>query len=256
MSYIVVIPARHGSTRLPGKPLLDIGGKPMVQRVWEQARRSGASEVVVATDDERILQTARAFGATACMTSADHPSGTDRLQEVARLYGWEDDQIIVNVQGDEPEIPAAVIDQVSLNLAGQPDAGIATLCEEITDSAELLDPNAVKVVFDANGRALYFSRATIPWAREHFRSGGQGMPAQGSWYRHIGIYAYRTGFLHRYVTWQPAVLEELEQLEQLRALSNGIGIHVAQAREPVPGGVDTQADLDAVRSRFGRSAPV
>ena len=158
-------------------------------------------------------RTVRRFGAVACMTSADHPSGTDRLQEVAAHYGWADDQIVVNVQGDEPEIPPAVIDQVSLNLAGQGKAGIATLCERITDSAELVDPNAVKVVFDAGGMALYFSRATIPWPRDHFRSGEQGMPAQGSWYRHIGIYAYRTAFLHEYVGWQPAPLEQLEQLE-------------------------------------------
>ncbi len=254
MSYIVVIPARHGSTRLPGKPLLDIAGKPMVQRVWEQARLSAAREVVIATDDERILQVAEGFGARVCMTSPEHPSGTDRLQEVASHFGWADDQIVVNVQGDEPLIPPVVIDQVARNLAGYKGAGIATLCEGITDIAELLDPNAVKVVFDTNGMALYFSRATIPWPREQFKGVAQAMPTQGSWYRHIGIYAYRTAFLHKYVTWQPAPLEQLEQLEQLRALYNGVGIHVAPARERVPGGVDTQADLDAVRARFDGSA--
>ena len=250
MSYIVVIPARHGSTRLPGKPLLDIAGKPMVQRVWEQARLSGASDVVIATDDQRISDAAEDFGASVCMTATDHPSGTDRLQEVAAHFGWKDEQIVVNVQGDEPMIPPAVIDQVAANLAEQSAAGIATLCEGITELSELVDSNAVKVVFDKAGMALYFSRATIPWPREQFKSGQQAMPAQGRWYRHIGIYAYRTAFLHQYVTWQPAPLEQLEQLEQLRALYNGTGIHVAPALEQVPGGVDTQADLDAVRKRF------
>jgi 3-deoxy-manno-octulosonate cytidylyltransferase (CMP-KDO synthetase) len=250
MSYTVVIPARFGSTRLPGKPLLDIAGKTMVQRVWEQACLSAATEVVIATDDERIMKAAEGFGARVCMTSADHPSGTDRLQEVATHCGWSDEQIVVNVQGDEPMIPPRVIDQVAFNLAGQTEAGIATLCEGITDIAELVDPNAVKVVFDSRGMALYFSRATIPWPREQFKSAQNVMPAHGNWYRHIGIYAYRTAFLHEYVTWQPAPPEQLEQLEQLRALYHGVGIHVATASERVPAGVDTQADLDAVRGRF------
>lgn len=254
MPYIVVIPARHGSTRLPGKPLLEIAGKPMVQRVWEQARLSAAREVVIATDDERIFDVASGFGATVCLTSPDHASGTDRLQEVATRFGWAEEQIVVNVQGDEPMIPPAVIDQVAANLAAHAGAAIATLCEEITGSAELLDPNAVKVVFDCAGMALYFSRATIPWPRDHFRARGQGLPDGGNWYRHIGIYAYRTGFLHRYVTWQPAPLEQLEQLEQLRALYHGVRIHVAPALERVPGGVDTQADLDTVRARFAELA--
>jgi len=250
MAYTVVIPARYGSTRLPGKPLLDIAGKPMVQRVWEQARRSAAREVVIATDDERIMAVAEGFGAKVCMTSPDHPSGTDRLHEVAAYFGWGDEQIVVNVQGDEPMIPPGVIDQVARNLATHTQAGIATLCEGIVDIAELLDPNAVKVVCDRRGMALYFSRAAIPWPREHFRSGLDAMPTQGNWHRHIGIYAYRTAFLHQYVTWQPAPLEQLEQLEQLRALYNGVDIQVATAAEPVPPGVDTQADLDAVRARF------
>ncbi len=254
MSYTIVIPARHGSTRLPGKPLLEIAGKTMVHRVWEQARLSSASEVVIATDDERILHVAREFGANVCMTSEDHPSGTDRLQEVASHFGWDDEQIVVNVQGDEPLIPPAVIDQVALNLGGHERAGIATLCEQITDIEELLNPNAVKVVFGADGLALYFSRATIPWPREQFSDGGQLMPEQGSWYRHIGVYAYRTAFLHQYVSWQPAPPEQLEQLEQLRALYNGVGIHVAEACETVPAGVDTAADLEAVRAHFDGSA--
>ncbi len=252
MSFSVVIPARYGSTRLPGKPLLDIAGKPMVQRVWEQAGKSGAGEVVIATDDARIVEAAQGFGARTCMTSPAHPSGTDRLQEVATAMGWPDDHIVVNVQGDEPLIPPAVIDQVAANLARYPQADIATLAAPITDLEELLNPNAVKVVVDNLDMALYFSRAPIPWPREQFREGAHAMPSEGRWARHIGIYAYRTAFLHNYVRWQPAALERLEQLEQLRALCNGTGIHVAPALEPVPAGVDTQADLDAVRSMLVR----
>ena len=247
MSFSVVIPARYGSTRLPGKPLLDIEGKPMIQRVWEQARQSGASQVIVATDDKRIFQAATDFGAQVCMTDSDHPSGTDRLQQVAAEQGWSDQHIVVNVQGDEPLIPPALIDQVADNLGLCGDAAIATLSEPITSLTELTNPNAVKVVSDVHGMALYFSRATIPWPREAFGAGQDCMPG-GQWRRHIGIYAYRTGFLHRYVTWQPAPLEELEQLEQLRALYNGVRIHVAEAIEAVPAGVDTAEDLAAVRS--------
>jgi 3-deoxy-manno-octulosonate cytidylyltransferase (CMP-KDO synthetase) len=249
MSFSVVIPARFGSTRLPGKPLLPIADKPMVQHVWEQAGRSGAGEVVIATDDERIREAAAAFGATVCMTSTTHPSGTDRLQQVAAEFGWDGDHVVVNVQGDEPLIPPAVIDQVAGNLATHEQAGMATLCEEITDPEELVNPNAVKVVTNARGMALYFSRAAIPWPREHFREGTAGMPS-GQWWRHVGIYAYRARFLHQYISWSPAPLEQLEQLEQLRALYHGVLIHVERAAERVPGGVDTRADLDAVRARF------
>jgi 3-deoxy-manno-octulosonate cytidylyltransferase (CMP-KDO synthetase) len=253
MPFSVVIPARFGSTRLPGKPLLSIAGKPMVQHVWEQASRSGAGQVVVATDDERIREAAVGFGARVCMTSAAHSSGTDRLQQVAAELGWDGDHIVVNVQGDEPLIPPAVIDQVARNLASHEQAGIATLCEEITTAEELVNANAVKVVTDARGMALYFSRATIPWPREHFREGAAGMPS-GQWWRHVGIYAYRSRFLHQYIAWSPAPLERLEQLEQLRALYHGVPIHVERAVEPVPGGVDTQEDLDKVRARFETGA--
>ncbi|MFV8817361.1 3-deoxy-manno-octulosonate cytidylyltransferase [Haliea sp. E17] len=248
MSFAVVIPSRFASSRLPGKPLLEIAGKPMVQHVWERAMQAGASEVIVATDDTRIQAACEAFGAAVAMTSPEHPSGTDRLQEVAAQRGWTGEQVIVNVQGDEPLIPPALIRQVADNLQGNPQASIATLCVPISDHEELTNPNAVKVVTDINGLALYFSRATIPWPRDAFAAGGGDMP-QGSWFRHIGIYAYRASFLHRYVTWQPAPLEQLEQLEQLRALYNGERIHVARACEAVPAGVDTQADLDAVRAR-------
>jgi 3-deoxy-manno-octulosonate cytidylyltransferase (CMP-KDO synthetase) len=250
MPYTVVIPSRYGSTRLPGKPLLDIAGKPMVQRVWEQACESRAARVVIATDDERIFTAAREFGAEVCMTSTDHPSGTDRLQQVATELQLADDHIVVNVQGDEPVIPPAVIDQVAQNLKRNSEAGISTLCDPVTSVEELLNPNVVKVVYDLDGLALYFSRAPIPWPREQFAESQDSLPAVNVWNRHIGIYAYRTGFLHRYVTWPPAALEQLEQLEQLRALYNGVKIHVARAIEKVPTGVDTEDDLVAVRKLF------
>ncbi len=251
MSFTVVIPARYGSSRLPGKPLLDIAGKPMIQRVWEQACECSADQVVIATDDERIEQVAQSFGARVCMTSPDHPSGTDRLQQVVQDLALPSEHIVVNVQGDEPLMPAAVIDQVANNLQQNESAAIATLSEPITDLEELRNPNAVKVVCDENGLALYFSRAAIPWPREHFSTESLAMPTTGSWDRHIGIYAYRTEFLHQFVTWPPAPLEQLEQLEQLRALYHGVRIHVAQAAQKVPAGVDTEEDLNAVRAHFG-----
>ena len=248
MSFIVVIPARYASSRLPAKPLADIGGKPMVQRVWEQARQSTAERVVIATDDHRIKEVAEQFGAEVCMTAAEHPSGTDRLQQVVTDLGLADDAIVVNVQGDEPLLPPAVMEQVALNLAGAPDAEIATLCEPIELLADLTNPNVVKVVTNEQSFALYFSRATIPWPREAFSNGSDYMPGSGQWLRHIGIYAYRARFLHRYVSWPPAPLEALEQLEQLRALHHGVAIHVAEAVTPVPPGVDTQEDLEYVRA--------
>lgn len=245
--FVVVIPARYGSTRLPGKPLLDIAGKPMIQRVYEQARQSAAQQVIVATDDARIRDVVNGFGGTVCMTRADHVSGTDRLQEVAQQQRWADDTIVVNVQGDEPLIPPAVINQVAHNLAAHPQAGIATLCEPITDIDTFMDPNAVKVVFDQQGLALYFSRAPMPWPRDAFRERRDVLPAGHPAYRHIGIYAYRAAFLQQFIHWPPAQLEQTESLEQLRAMANGVRIHVEAAAEKVPGGVDTEADLIAVR---------
>jgi 3-deoxy-manno-octulosonate cytidylyltransferase (CMP-KDO synthetase) len=249
MAYTVVIPARYGSTRLPGKPLLDIHGKPMVQRVWEQAGLSSAVRVVIATDDRRIYEVAQAFGAEVCMTAKEHLSGTDRLQQVAQELDFPSEHIVVNVQGDEPLIPPALIDQVAENLAAQSRADVATLCDAIDSVDDLLDPNVVKVVSDTQGMALYFSRAPIPWPRDKSIEGREDMPEEGSWFRHIGIYAYRTRFLHQYVTWSPAPAERVEHLEQLRALYNGVGIHVQQATQTVPGGVDTEADLALVRQR-------
>ncbi|KZY39872.1 3-deoxy-manno-octulosonate cytidylyltransferase [Oleiphilus sp. HI0081] len=250
MSFKVIIPARYASTRLPGKPLLDIAGKPMIQRVYEQACLSDAEEVVIATDDERIEKVALGFGSKVVMTSAEHPSGTDRLQEVVAKLALADDDIVVNVQGDEPLIPPKVINQVAKNLSLAPGAGIATLCESIVKVEDVFNPNAVKVVFDLNGMANYFSRAPIPWCRDQFSDPKAltAIPDGASYYRHIGIYAYRVGFLNAYVNWPPSMTEKLESLEQLRALSNGVSIHVEQALESPPPGVDTETDLQYLRN--------
>lgn len=245
MSFVVVIPARYASTRLPGKPLADIHGKPMVQHVVEKALLSGADRVIVATDDARVQQALQATGVEVCMTSPDHQSGTERLAEVCRHYGFAADTIIVNVQGDEPLIPPAIIRQVADNLAAAT-APMATLSVPIKDAEEAFNPNAVKVVTDKDGYALYFSRASIPWDRDRFANSREQI---GDHYqRHIGIYAYRAGFIQRYVDWAPSVLEQVEALEQLRVLWYGEKIHVAQAFEAPPVGVDTQADLEKVRA--------
>ena len=246
MTFQVVIPARYASTRLPGKPLLEIAGKPMVMHVYERCLESDASAVWVATDDERIADCVRRQGGQVLMTRADHPSGTDRLEEVASQLDLDDDEIIVNVQGDEPLIPPKVINQVATNLAADNQFGIATLCEPIERAADVFNSNVVKVVFDSAGRALYFSRAPIPWHRDGFAESTAILPP-GSWWRHIGIYAYRVGMLHAFVGWPPALLEQAESLEQLRAMANGVGIHVAPACAGVPGGVDTEADLARLR---------
>ncbi|EIK93400.1 3-deoxy-manno-octulosonate cytidylyltransferase [Pseudomonas sp. M47T1] len=246
-AFTVVIPARFSSTRLPGKPLQMIAGKPMVQHVWEQACKSSAERVVVATDDQRIVDACQAFGAQVLLTRADHESGTDRLAEVAQALGLPADAIVVNVQGDEPLIPPAVIDQVAANLAAHAEAGMATLAEPIEDVASLFNPNVVKVVSDFNGLALTFSRATLPWARDQFAQDRDALPAGVPFRRHIGIYAYRAGFLQAFVGWGPCWLEETERLEQLRALWHGVRIHVADAVEAPPAGVDTPEDLERVK---------
>ena len=250
MSFRVVIPARFGSSRLPGKPLLDIAGKPMVVHVYERALLSAATDVVVATDDQRIADALRAYDAPVVMTRADHHSGTDRLQEVAEQLGWQPDDIVVNVQGDEPLIPPSVINQVADNLAEAAEAGMATLAEPLHDIEQLFNPNIVKLVRDVNNFALYFSRAPMPWARDTFALNREQLPpeALSLYLRHLGIYAYRVGFLHDYVSWPPALIEQVESLEQLRALYQGVRIHVDVAHASLPPGVDTQADLDRVRA--------
>lgn len=253
MSFTVVIPARYASTRLPGKPLADIGGKPMIQHVCERAAESRADRVVVATDDDRIRTACERFGAEVVMTSAHHASGTDRLEEVARRLGFDADARIINVQGDEPLIPPALINQVADNLLSYPDAAIATLCEPIHDAASVFNPNVVKVVFDHRGMAHYFSRAPIPWARDAWfdERRRDHLPDGVEYNRHIGIYGYRVGLLRDFVTWTPAPAEQVESLEQLRALHNGARIHVDVACEAPPAGVDTEADLVRLRQQMG-----
>lgn len=253
MSYTVVIPARYASTRLPGKPLADIAGKPMIAHVYDRACESGAGRVVIATDDHRIEAACRDFGAEVVMTSADHTSGTDRLEEVARVLGFGPEERVVNVQGDEPLIPPELIDQVAENLESHPDAAIATLCERLSDAASVFNPNVVKVVFDHRGMAHYFSRAPVPWARDAWQAMGDSTPATRSlprgvdYYRHIGIYGYRVKLLRSFVTWPPAPTELTESLEQLRALYNGALIHVEEACRIPPAGVDTVQDLERLR---------
>lgn len=242
-SFIVAIPSRYGSTRLPGKPLRDIGGVPMVVRVAQRALEAGASQVVVATDDQRIVDALQGQGVDVCLTRADHASGSDRLAECVAHYGWDDDAIVVNLQGDEPFAPAAGIREVALALA-QDDAPMATLATPVLDAHELFDPNVVKLVRAASGRALYFTRAPSPWARDAFAHDRDVLPDGIPFLRHIGIYAYRAGFLKRYATLARTPLEQAESLEQLRVLEHGFPIVARLTPEPFPPGIDTEADLE------------
>lgn len=254
MSFTVIIPARFASTRLPGKPLLDIAGKPMIQHVWERATQSDAARIIIATDTERVKIACENFGAEVCMTRESHQSGTDRLQEVATTVGLPDEAVVVNVQGDEPLIPASVINQVAQNLQANQHAGMATLAEAITELKTLHNPNVVKVARAANGLALYFSRACVPWPRDEFAVDPETLPAGIGFWRHIGIYAYRVKLLNDFVRWPMGQLEAVEKLEQLRAMEQGVNIHVAEAVAEIPGGVDTQADLESVRALLAREA--
>lgn len=247
IEFYVVIPARYASTRLPGKPLLDIAGKPMVVWVAERAQQSGAKQVVIASDDLRIVDVANKYGYQALMTRVDHISGTDRIAEVALCEAWPDDAIVVNVQGDEPLIEAALIIEVASKLAASRDAVMATACHAIHSKADFLNPNIVKVVLDAQGNALYFSRAPIPYPRDAFAV-GEELPVDMPAYRHIGIYAYRAKFLKQYASIQPAAIERCESLEQLRVLHQGYKIAVAISANAPATGVDTEADLAYVRS--------
>ncbi|HEY7864834.1 MAG TPA: 3-deoxy-manno-octulosonate cytidylyltransferase [Psychromonas sp.] len=249
MSFIVVIPARYHSTRLPAKPLLDILGQCMIERVTQQALKSGAKQVIVATDDQRIVDALKHIKEIdVCMTSKDHQSGTDRLAEVCQQFNFAGDEIIVNVQGDEPLIPPSVIKQVASNLQQNSDASVATLSAPIEEAGDVFNSNAVKVVCDKNNMALYFSRATIPWDRDAFSAVNQTeKPANcAALRRHIGIYAYRVSFLREYATLSVSPLELIEKLEQLRVLWHGFKIHVEQANEIPPPGIDTQDDLQRV----------
>ena len=222
MSFRIVIPARYGATRLPAKPLRKLAGKPVIEHVYQQAKKTSAQTIIVATDDERIKETCEGFGAEVCMTSPEHSNATDRLAEVARKYQWKDEEIIVNFQGDEPLMPPSCLQQVADLLEKNPRCDMATLCVGITDEEELFDPNVVKVVRDKEGMAIYFSRAPIPWDRELFGQKKRTLPVQsGNFMRHLGLYAYRCVFLKEYSTLQPSPIEQIESLEQLRALWHG-----------------------------------
>ena len=245
MSFVVIIPARLASTRLPNKPLADLGGKPMVVRVAERAQQSGAARIIVATDRADIAAACAAHGIEACMTRADHPSGTDRIAEVARTLGLAPDAVVVNLQGDEPLIDPALLAACAARIA--PDVPMATCAHPLSDVADTFNPNVVKVVLDRQGRALYFSRATIPWHRDGFAASREQLPAGYVPLRHIGLYAYSNAFLQRYPQLEPAPLESIEALEQLRVLWHGVPIAVHVTAEAPHAGVDTPADLERVR---------
>lgn len=245
-AFKVVVPARFASSRLPGKPLVALAGKAMVLHVAERAAEAGAEEVVVATDDPRIADTVTQAGFTACITAPNHPSGTDRIAEVVRKYGWADNTAVVNLQGDEPLMPPDLIRQVAADLVSHERAVVATLATPISDRDVLFDPHAVKVVRDAAGYACYFSRAPIPWHRDEFLRDTTRLPTGVAFLRHIGLYAYRADFVQRFVEWPPAPLEIAESLEQLRALWHGEPIHVSVVAEPPGHGVDTPDDVRRV----------
>jgi 3-deoxy-manno-octulosonate cytidylyltransferase (CMP-KDO synthetase) len=244
--FHVIIPARFSASRLPGKPLLAVGDRPLIQWVWQRARASGAASVIIATDDARILESAQGFGAECLMTSPQHASGTDRIAEVVRMKGFGADEIIVNLQGDEPLMPAAAVGEVAEALIARPGIDIATAVAPIQSLAEFLDPSCVKALRDGEGQALYFSRAPVPWPRDSM-SAGQPTRYAGAW-RHIGIYAYRARSLLQFAAWTPTPLEETEKLEQLRALEHGMRIHLAVLSEAPPAGVDTPEDLERMRA--------
>jgi 3-deoxy-manno-octulosonate cytidylyltransferase (CMP-KDO synthetase) len=254
MAFVVVIPARYASTRLPGKALLDIAGRPMVVHVAERAKASGAAEVCVATDDARVMQSVMQHGHQCVMTSPEHTSGTDRIAEVAAKRKWPDDAIVVNVQGDEPRIAPGLIREVADILERQPETAMSTACHVMHREVDLFDPNVVKVVLDARGHALYFSRATIPWARDAFAKDRTRIPTGLPVHRHIGIYGYRCGFLAQYTKLAPPAIERFEALEQLRALWYGFQISVTVTDQAPEAGVDTPEDLETVRRLFASDA--
>lgn len=249
MSFVAVIPARYASTRFPGKPLIDLFGKPMIVRVAERAAQSTATRVIVATDDDRIATACSAAGIEVAMTRSDHATGTDRLSEVAAALGLADDAVVVNVQGDEPEIPARAIDAVAAMLDADRDAAMATLCHPIHDIADVCNPNVVKCVVAETGDALYFSRAPVPFSRDAWAAGVTAMPPGLPVFRHIGLYAYRASFLRAFPALTVPAIERHEALEQLRALAHGFRIRVAVVDEPLPPGIDTPDDYARLMAR-------
>lgn len=250
MDYVVIIPARYASIRLPGKPLKLIAGIPMIQHVYQQAGKSQASDIYIATDDQRIATAATSFGAKAILTRDDHPSGTDRLQEVVALLNLPDDTVVVNVQGDEPLIPPSIIDQTAQLLLDDADASMSTLYKHITDVNDAFNPNVVKLVSNDQGHAMYFSRAPIPWGRHEFQPQEKSLPTSLALKHHIGIYGYRAALLHEFVNWPVHPLEQTEKLEQLRVLAQGHRIKVAEAISIPETGVDTGEDLNRLNQRL------
>ena len=249
MEFRVIVPARYNSTRLPGKVLIDIAGKPMIQHVYECAIRSGAEDVVIAADDKRIRRVAEGFGAMVCMTSSDYQSGTERIGEAAFALGLEDDEIVVCLQADEPLIPPDIIRKLAEDLDQHDNIKVSSLCVPITETEELFNPNTTKVVLNRRNYALYFSRAPIPWGRDIF-SNKENTQLHGSHYRHVGVYAYRVGFLEEYLSWDACPAEKMESLEQLRILWYGVRIHMVISNNKYPPGVDTEEDLKRVRIAF------
>jgi len=249
MSFVAVIPARYASTRFPGKPLIDLFGKPMIVRVAERAAQSTATRVIVATDDDRIATACSAAGIEVAMTRSDHATGTDRLSEVVTVLGLADDTVVVNVQGDEPEIPASAVNAVAAMLDADSGAAMATLCHPVHDVADVLNPNVVKCIVAETGNALYFSRAPIPFSRDAWASGVTAIPAGLPVYRHIGLYAYRASFLRVFPTLTVPAIERHEALEQLRALAHGFRIRVAVVNDPLPPGIDTPEDYARLLAR-------
>jgi len=250
--FRILIPARYGATRLPGKPLRELAGRPLILHVLDRARASGAREAVVATDDERIRAVVEAAGGRVCMTAAGHRSGSDRLAEAVTRLGWGSGELVVNLQGDEPLMPPELLRLVAADLAAHPDARLATVAVPLAGTAARLDPNVVKVVTDRDGYALYFSRAPIPWPRDAAKS-DTVPPGPGGGLHHLGLYAYRAGTLRWMAALEPAPAERIEALEQLRVLWHGGRIHVAVAERAPPGGVDTEADLERVAAIFART---
>lgn len=247
MSFCIIIPARFESSRLPGKPLMDIHGKPMIQWTWLQAKKSGAERIIIATESQEVKQACEAFGAEVCLTGDQHQSGTERIAEVIQLAGIADNEIIVNVQGDEPMLPSQLIHQVAEGLETNPHVPMATLCEPIYSVDTVFDPHAVKVSRDVNNFAINFSRAPLPWSRDTFSQSTKTLPTNWAYKRHIGLYAYRAGFVKQYVAWPECDLEHVEKLEQLRVLWHGVNILVLDALCDAGVGVDTAEDLQQVR---------
>ncbi len=250
VDFHVIIPVRYDSKRLPGKPLLEIEGKPLVQHVYERGVESCASSVIIATDSIEIKEVAESFGARVCMTSSDHPSGTDRLAEAVEALGYDKDDVVVNLQGDEPMISPHTIQAVARDLTIHDNVGLATVACPIQNAEELLSPHVVKVVLNKRGFAMYFSRAPIPWDRDEFANNPDSPAISPLHYRHVGIYSYRVGFLQQYLAWEQSDIGGMESLEQLRVLWNAQRIHVVVEEKPVTPGIDTEEDLERIRAIF------